>query len=72
MSSKLPRSLGGKNQPRRLPRPVRLDFQNVLSATGPPGGRMGLTTTVGHPGLPEYLSVVYTPDQYIDKTYFHL
>ena len=65
VSSKLPHSLGGGNRPRRLPHHVRLDFQNVPSATGPPGGPMGLTTAVGHPGLPEYLSTVYTPNQYI-------
>ena len=44
---------------------VHLDFQNMLSATGPPGGPMGLATTVGHPGLLEYLSAVYTPNKYI-------
>ena len=68
VSSKLPRSLGGRNRPRRLPRHVRLDLRKVLSATGPPGGPMGLTTAVGHPGLPEYLPAVYTPNQYIQNS----
>ena len=68
VSSKLPHSLGGGNRPTRLPRQVCLDFQNVPSATGPPGGPMGLTTTVAHPGLPEYLSVVYTPNPYIHNS----
>ena len=68
VSSKLPHSLGGGNRPRRLPRHDRLDFQNVPSATGPPGGPMGHTTLVGHPGLPEYHTAMGIPRRHIHNS----